>query len=178
MSKPKHYSYRMDHDTGFAPNVSYGICTLCGCKSLIEKHAKTGSWVVGIGGNNTGKPDKLIYAMEVKNNLPFAEFKRNYRTKGRYLKPKENREHVLVSNNFFYFGDKAISLPTYLRHIIKHEWGTKCIELDDVTKLLHHLSKKGFKPGIMGNPNNPKPNPNCKRLNSNKCNGKKRASPC
>jgi hypothetical protein len=32
---PKHYVYRMDHDTGNAPNVKYGICTLWLLFSLI-----------------------------------------------------------------------------------------------------------------------------------------------
>jgi hypothetical protein len=61
---PKNYVYRMTHDTGFAPNLKYGICTLSGCKkNTIEVDAKRGSWVIGIGGNNTSKPNKLIYAM-------------------------------------------------------------------------------------------------------------------
>ena len=54
---PKHYVYRLDHDTGFAPNIEYRICTLSGCKkTTIERWAERGSWVIGIGGNNTGKP--------------------------------------------------------------------------------------------------------------------------
>ena len=63
----KHYVYRMDWDTGFAPNTKYGICSLSGCKkNSIERWAEQGSWVIGIGGNNTGKSDKLIFAMEVE----------------------------------------------------------------------------------------------------------------
>lgn len=73
---PKNYVYKITHDTGFAPNIEYGICTLSGCKkTTIEVYAKRGSWVIGIGGNNTGKPNKLIYAMEVEDNLPYSEFK-------------------------------------------------------------------------------------------------------
>jgi hypothetical protein len=50
----KNYVYRMDHDTGFAPNTERGICALSGCKeTTIEKWAGPGSWVIGIGGNNT-----------------------------------------------------------------------------------------------------------------------------
>lgn len=29
---PKNYAYRIDRDTGFAPNIEDGICTLSGCK--------------------------------------------------------------------------------------------------------------------------------------------------
>ncbi len=76
----KNYVYRIDHDTGFAPNVKYGICTLSGCKkTTIEQWAQKGSWVIGIGGNNTGKSDKLIYAMEVEENLLYSQFSTDFR---------------------------------------------------------------------------------------------------
>lgn len=47
----KNYVYRMDHDTGFAPNTSLGICSLTGCKNRksekvkknIEESAERGS---------------------------------------------------------------------------------------------------------------------------------------
>ena len=40
---PKNYVYRLDHDTGFAPNIDYGICTLSGCKkATVEKWAERG----------------------------------------------------------------------------------------------------------------------------------------
>jgi hypothetical protein len=64
---PNHYAYRLDHDTGFAPHIVNGICTLCGCKTTtIEQWAQPVSWIVGIGGNGTGKPNRLIYAMRVE----------------------------------------------------------------------------------------------------------------
>ena len=67
----KNYVYRMDHDTGFAPNIDHNICSLSGCKkTTVEKWAEKGSWVIGIGGKNTGKPNKLIYAMKVEENQP------------------------------------------------------------------------------------------------------------
>src|SRR5919198_2204296 len=72
----KHYLYRMDHDTGFAPHVSPKICTPCGCKTTTaEAWAEPGSWVIGIGGNGTGKPNALIYALRVHANPTLAEFR-------------------------------------------------------------------------------------------------------
>ena len=51
------YIYRMDHDTGYAPNTSFRICSMTGCKNSktgkkrnIEELAEQGSWVIGIGG--------------------------------------------------------------------------------------------------------------------------------
>ena len=75
---------------GFAPHADKELCFLSGCmKTTVEKWAKDGSWVIGIGGNNTGKPDKLIYVMEVKHTLPFKEFKVKYPSRGDYLEPKK-----------------------------------------------------------------------------------------
>jgi Nucleotide modification associated domain 2 len=70
---PKNYVYRIDHDTGFAPHIAYGLCTLCGCKATIERNAQDGSWVIGIGRNNTGKRNLLIYAMESKGICPMSD---------------------------------------------------------------------------------------------------------
>ncbi len=40
---PKNYVYRLDHDTRFAPNIDYEICTLSGCKkTTVEKWAERG----------------------------------------------------------------------------------------------------------------------------------------
>src|SRR3972149_8351488 len=105
---PKNYVYRMDHDTGFAPNVEYGICTLSGCKKeTIELWAKEGSWIIGIGGKNTGKPDKLIYAMEVEEVLKYPHFKKSHPRKSKYLQKQKAGNNVLLSKNFYYFGDRA-----------------------------------------------------------------------
>ncbi len=158
---PKNYVYRMDHDTGFAPNIKYGICTLCGCKkTTIEVWAKSGSWVIGIGGNNTGKPNKLIYAMEVEENLPYSQFKRKYRDKSKYLHPENAGSNVLISRKFYYFGDNAIDLLTQLKHIIVERQGCKCVSDEDSSKLERYLSRRyGY--GKFGNPNNSKDRSKC-----------------
>ncbi len=152
----KHYVYRIDYDTGFAPNTEYNICTLSGCKvSTVEKWAKKGSWVIGIGGKNTGKPDKLIYAMEVEENLSYSKFKERFPEKSKYLPPEKAGSNVLVSRKFYYFGNNAIDLPEDLKHIIWDRQGVKCISDEDINKLKNFLSKIGYKQyGVYGKPNN------------------------
>ncbi len=151
----KNYIYRMDHDTGFAPNTKYGICTLSGCmKTTVELRAEKGSWVVGIGGKGTGKPDKLIYAMEVEENLLYSEFKKRYPRKSKYLAPENAGSNVLISRKYYYFGHNAIDLPTNLKHMIWDRQGSKCIPDDDINTLRKYLSKKGYDHGIWGKPNN------------------------
>ena len=159
----KNYVYRMDHDTGFAPNVKYGICSLSGCKkTTIEQWAKKGSWVIGIGGNNTRNSDRLIYAMEVEETLRYSQFRKRYRGKSEYLRAKEAGTNVLISRKFYYFGDNAKVLPKELKHIIIDRHGCKCVSDEDVRKLEKHL---GYRYGKFGNPNNGPNNGH----NGNKC---------
>jgi hypothetical protein len=146
----------MDHDTGFAPNTDYGVCTLAGCKkTTVERWATEGSWVIGIGGNRTGKPNKLIYTMEVADRLACSEFKKKYPRKSEYLnrKPVPN---VLVSRRFYYFGAAAIDLPDELRHIIITGQGCKRVLDEDVAKLAAYLAAQ-YRFGRIGKPNNPQP---------------------
>ena len=151
----------MDHDTGFAPNMDRGICSLSGCKkTTVEKQATEGSWVVGIGGNRTGKPDRIIYVMEVEKNLPYNLFKKKYPNKSKYLKKKNAGTNVLVSKKFYYFGDKAINVPKKLKHIVIPGRGRKCISDKDVNTLRTHLSSK-YNYGKLGKPNSVKGKKKC-----------------
>lgn len=158
---PKNYIYRMDHDTGFAPNTKYGICSLCGCKrTTIERWAGKGTWIVGIGGSNTGKPGKLIYVMEVEENLPYSQFKKRYPGKSKYLKGRCKAETpVPFTRKFYYFGDNGKDLPKSLSHIIDVKRGCKLVADADIAKLKRHLNTitKGKGYGVYGRPNNLKP---------------------
>lgn len=165
----KNYVYRMDHDTGFAPNTSFGICSLTGCKNSngkrknIEESAERGSWVIGIGGNNTGKPNKLIYAMEVEKNLQINKFKKDYPCKSKYLKGRKPGTNVLVSCKFYYFGDNAIEVPKGLEeNIIISTQGCKIVSDEDIKKLKRYLSKK-YEYGVHGKPNNSETKGKCKK---------------
>ncbi len=153
---PKGYIYRMDHDTGFAPNVKYGICTLSGCKrSTIELWAKRGHWVIGLGGNKTNKPNKIIYAMEVEKNLSYDQFKKKYSRKSKYLSKKDAGKNVLVSRKFYYFGNKAIDLPKSLTHLIINRQGCKGLTDKDIFKL-KKIFKNKYNYGELEIPNNPR----------------------
>jgi hypothetical protein len=143
----------MSHDTGFAPNTGHGICTLGGCKvTTVERWAGKGSWVLGIGGNGTGKPNKLIYAMEVEDGLTCLAFKENYPRKSKYLKRK-SMPRVLVSTKFYYFGDVAIDLPEELQHIVINRQGCKRVSDKDVANLASYLATH-YRFGTIGKPNN------------------------
>ena len=163
----KHYAYCMEHDTGFAPNVKYGICTLTGCKSRksnghrnIEEMAEDGSWVVGFGGMNTNQPGKMVYAMRVEKNLSVDEFKQQYPGKFRETQRMADvvgggfGECVLLSREFYYFGDNAIDLPGHLKHIIYQHCNCRLIDDEDAVSLSEFLSKN-HEYGVHGTPNQP-----------------------
>lgn len=152
----KHYVYRMDHDTGFAPHVARGLCTLCGCKSTtVEAWAKPGSWVIGIGGKGTGKPDALVYALKVDAAPMLADFSRTSPRRAAYLAKKSLKPSakILVGRHFYYLGTKAVPLPPYLRHLVIRAQGYKVAEDGDVARLDAYLAER-FGRGAHGVPNN------------------------
>ncbi len=165
------YVYCMDHDNGFAPNTSFGICSLTGCKNSknkkrrnIEELAKPGSWIVGIGGKKTNQSNKLIYAMEVENNLLLDQFREKYPGKSNYLKGHTLGTNVLISHKFYYFGKNAIDVPIELKSIIIDRQGFRKVSDEDIKKLKSHLSKEcksGY--GVYGCPNNPETKGKCEK---------------
>ena len=152
----RHYVYRLDHDTGFAPHVGHRMCTVCGCKiGTIEKWAQPESWVIGIGGNGTGKPDALIYTMRVESTPRYADFLRRYPRESAYLRMYmiDPVAPVLLSTHFYYFGDNAVQIPRSLKRIIIRRQGCKRVDDDDVALLETFLAQRYYV-GVHGRPNN------------------------
>lgn len=151
-----HYVYRVDHDLGFAPHISRGICTVCGCKTTtVERWAKVGTWIVGIGGVATGRPNTLIYAMKVEETPLYFSFKRANPKRADYLNEVSIAADapVLVSRTFYYFGDKSPAIPQKLQHIIHPTQGCKRLSDDDVALLQTFILNK-HAIGKHGRPNN------------------------
>ena len=155
----KHYVYRLDHDTGFAPHVRGRLCTLCGCKTTtVESWAKAGSWVFGVGGNGTKRPNRLIYAMKVESAPTVGEARRFSPDLVSYIEGHgiDEKARILVSRFFYYFGDKAIELPTEVREELTiTRQGCKRVTDQAARSLACHLRKAYSSPGTFGRPNNP-----------------------
>ena len=75
--------------------------------------------------------------------------------------------NVLISKNFYYFGDEAINLPKQLNHLIIDRQGYWLVDDKDIKILKNHLSKKGKK-GKIGKPNNPFEKVKCGVCNTSK----------
>ena len=162
-NRAKHYVYRLDHDTGFAPHVQGRLCTLCGCKTTtVESWAKAGSWVFGVGGNGTGRPNRLIYAMSVESAPTVAEVRRFSPDVLSYLEGHgiDDNARILVSRSFYYFGDRAIEVPEEVRQDLTiPRQGCKRVTDQAARFLASYLRGAYPSPGILGKPNNPALNP-------------------
>jgi hypothetical protein len=73
----KLYSYIVTHDTGFSPNPFWGYCTIADCKPAIRRTASLGDWIVGLSPKADG--NRLIYAMQVEEILPYDHYYRDSR---------------------------------------------------------------------------------------------------
>lgn len=135
------FSYVLASDTGFAPNVTDGYCTLACCKPKIRSTARVGDWVMGTLPKNRGR-NKLGYIMRINEALSFDEFFNDprfknkkpsedplgdniyYKKEGVFVRVK-NKHHkekdlyhdtqadrVLISSLFWYFRDKAPEIPS------------------------------------------------------------------
>lgn len=87
METLKLYSYKMSHDTRFAPNPLFGALTLATCKPQLRKNAKVGDWIAGwtsLRIAHTSTPvgeERLIYLAKVSEKLTFAEYWEKYPAK-------------------------------------------------------------------------------------------------
>ncbi len=125
----KLYSYVVEHDTGYAPNPYFKVCTLCRCKFKGRKNkgrknivelADKGDWVVGTGGANRRKSTgngTLVYAMLVEDKITREKYFSASRFQGRgdneqpYNNFEKHDQFVLISRHFYYFGANAIPIP-------------------------------------------------------------------
>jgi Nucleotide modification associated domain 2 len=75
------FSYKMTHDTGFAPNPFHGLLTLANCKPCIRKYKIKDDWIAGftsqeLNGDNVGE-EKLVYLMKVIDKITYNEYWNN-----------------------------------------------------------------------------------------------------
>jgi hypothetical protein len=74
----KLFSYKLTHDTGFAPNPFFGVLTLATCKPQIRRVKKPGDWIAGftsrtLCGEHIGE-ERLIYLFEIEEKISIADY--------------------------------------------------------------------------------------------------------
>ncbi len=66
------YLYKMTIDNGGAPCVQNHLLSLAICKPVIRKTAKTGDWLLGVGGKSLH--NRLIYMAEVTEIIEYGDY--------------------------------------------------------------------------------------------------------
>ena len=72
------FSYKLTHDTGFAPNPFWGYLTLATCKPWMRRSKLPGDWVAGFTSkalcNDRVGDERLVFLMQVDEKLPLADY--------------------------------------------------------------------------------------------------------
>jgi hypothetical protein len=72
-------AYVITVDCGFAPNPFGRYCTLACCKPTIRRMAEKDDIVIASASSRAKKPGHLVYAMRVKEVIPYQEYWRDSR---------------------------------------------------------------------------------------------------
>ena len=75
------FTYRLKHDTGFAPNPFHGVCTMATCKAGMRRTKRVRDWIAGftsvsLNGDAVGQ-ERLVFLMEVSQKLGLDEYYRS-----------------------------------------------------------------------------------------------------
>ncbi len=110
------FTYKLKHDTGFAPNPFHGVCTLATCKPLIRRHKMVGDWIAGftstkLNGDAVGF-ERLVYLMRVNEKIALAEYHSDPRFASKIPRPDSGRCAETVGDNIYSFqGGVFVQLP-------------------------------------------------------------------
>ncbi|MCF6439349.1 hypothetical protein L1077_07900 [Pseudoalteromonas luteoviolacea] len=143
------FSYVVANDYGFAPNPYGGVLTLVTCKPVIRRTARVGDIIIGLGSVRTVGSDRLFYAGIISEVVTMREYGQSKRFANKRpenmesgdciyywdetgVKQRANQLHgqgdierdtkgknVLICDRYWYFGNKARSIPLEVLSAIK-----------------------------------------------------------
>jgi hypothetical protein len=97
------YSYKMTHDTGFAPNPFHNILSLANCKPQIRKKKKIGDFIAGFTSkrlcNDKVGHERMIYIMKVTEKISYDEYWNNPRFQSK--KPTDANTITKAGDNIY-----------------------------------------------------------------------------
>lgn len=102
-------SYVMTTDSGFAPNVTGGICTLATCKPRVRSDAEVGDWILGTPSRSDGE-QRLIHLTRVDEALSYNEY---YHDERFQMKRPENDP---AGDNIYYLSDGVLTQDAQTNH--------------------------------------------------------------
>lgn len=99
----------MTTDSGFAPNVTGGICTMATCKPRIRSDADVGDLVLGTPSRSAGE-ERIIHLTRVSETLTYDEY---YHDERFQMKRPENDTN---GDNIYYLEDDVIQQDAKTNH--------------------------------------------------------------
>ena len=104
------FSYVVASDTGLAPNVTGGVCTLTVCKPAVRQGAVAGQdWIIGLSTAAHGRA-RVIYAMQADEKIPYADYFADRRFQDKKPRADKRGDNFFVHSNGQYrvaFNDAA-----------------------------------------------------------------------
>lgn len=99
------FSYKLSHDTGFAPNPSWGVLTLATCKPGFRRSKRAGDWIAGftsgqLCGDQVGG-ERLIFLMKIDEKISIADYFRNRRFRRKIPKMTAKKEVYRAGDNIY-----------------------------------------------------------------------------
>ena len=105
MPEMRLFSYKLTHDTGFAPNPFWGYLTLATCKPGIRQSKDVGDWIAGFSskslcGDRIGE-ERLVYLMKVAEKLLIGDYFNDPRFTAKISKPEAGSEVYRSGDNIY-----------------------------------------------------------------------------
>lgn len=112
LSVDRLFSYKLTHDTGFAPNPFRGVCTLATCKPRIRELKRVGDWIGGftsarLNGDAPGR-ERLVYLMRVEEKVRFHDYHDDPRSAVKIPRAGTGRCIDVVGDNIYGVRDGAV----------------------------------------------------------------------
>ena len=104
-NQPRLFSYKITHDTGFAPNPFHGFCTLATCKPQIRKSKRVGDWIAGftsktLCGDAVGD-ERLVYLMKVTDKVELEDYWQDSRFRKKRPRLRSNKVEDKTGDNIY-----------------------------------------------------------------------------
>lgn len=105
MNSLRLFSYKMNADTGFAPNPFFGVLTLATCKPQIRKSKREGDWIAGFTSkelcNDPVGEERLIYLMQVSRKVPLAQYFHDKEFACKIPRPNAHQALEMAGDNIY-----------------------------------------------------------------------------
>ena len=99
------FSYKLTHDTGFAPNPFWGVLTIAACKPAFRRSKREEDWIAGftsleLCGDQVGQ-ERLIFLMRIDEKISIADYYRDRRFRQKIPKISAKKQIYRAGDNIY-----------------------------------------------------------------------------